>query len=86
MTDHYEFGIFNADKAKICAANSADPNDPNWAFLWTEPFSYTFDEQDAQKRVQAINNERLDLNQLETHGPVKYMRRRVNYGKWEDAG
>lgn len=85
MTDRYEFGIFNADKDKICQANDVSPDDPNWAFLWAEPFSYTFDEGEAQRRVKEINSNRDDERQIESHGPVKYMKRRVQYAGWEDV-
>lgn len=83
--DHikHEYGIFNADKEKICAASHADPNDPEWSFLWDKPIGYTYLESEAIKRVENENARRAKLGELETHGPVMYKRRQIVVGPWE---
>jgi len=85
VPDRYEFGIFNADKKKICSANGVDPNSEEWSFIWNEPFGYEFNEYEAKKRVNQINNERAENGTLKTHGRVKYMKRVVQFGDWADV-
>lgn len=82
----YEYGIFNADKEKICAANGVTPNDTEWAWLWNQPIAYEWDEKRASDRVDEINFERVEKGTLERFGPVMSRRRTVSYGEWEDIG
>lgn len=81
----YEYGIFNADKEKICTAQDSSPDDPSWFWLWKEPFLKFWDERTAIDWVETENERRETAGILETYGPVKYCRRTVTYGEWEDA-
>lgn len=81
----YEYGIFNADKAKISAANDVSPDDEDWDWLWTQPIGYEWDETKAKARVQLINFERAEDGKLSRFGPVKYRKRLVSFGDWEDV-
>lgn len=81
----YEYGIFNADKEKICAASGGSPDDPSWDWLWKHPFLTFWDEQTAGDWVEAENERRETEGILETYGPVKYRRRSVTFGDWEDV-
>lgn len=88
MNEHvrYEYGMFNADKEKITAANGAsDPDDQHWAWMWKEPIVTWPDQQTAQEWVDDENNRRAENGTLETHGPVKIRRRTITYGEWEDV-
>src|SRR6266536_1213368 len=75
----------NEDTKKICSANGVDPNSEEWSFIWNEPFGYEFNEYEAKKRVNQINNERAENGTLKTHGRVKYMKRVVQFGDWADV-
>lgn len=79
----YEYGLFNSDKEKICAVADADPNNPDWAFLWEKPFTLYFDEKEAEYFADQINNDRVERGLLESHGKVDVQRRRVTYGDWQ---
>lgn len=80
----YEYGIFNADKEKICAANHVSTDDIAWAWLWDTPIDLRLNESDAKKLVNNINTKRDEEGILETHGPVCVRRRKITVGDWED--
>lgn len=79
-----EFGIFNADKKKICAHNEVSPDDPAWSWLYDRPFDLRHSEEEARNLVETINAEREESGELSSCGPVKYRRRDVSYGEWHD--
>lgn len=81
----YEYGIFNADKEKICAANDVSPDDPDWAWLWNAAIDTRITRRDAECIVDRMNQDRAEAGLLETYGPVKYRRRLVEYDEWEDV-
>ena len=80
---HYEYGIFNADKDKICAANDTTPDAEEWKWLYESPFDIRSTEDNADYTVDTINESREKAGMLETHGPVMWRRRLVSYGPWE---
>lgn len=79
-----EYGIFNADPAKICTANNVSPNNKDWAWLYDSPIGHEWDKQKAQDRVAEINFERAEEGKLDRFGPVCYKERTVTYGPWRE--
>lgn len=84
MEQRYEYGIFNVDKERICAANNVDPTDEEWKFLWSTPIGIEYAEHLAQDRVDEINFERGEDGKLARFGPVGARKRLVSYGDWEE--